>query len=61
MAVVRFVASEQLVEEVIGTVEPRVVMVELDAHRGGLLPKGEVHKVGAVLVLRSWSHLLLQR
>eukprot|EP00752_Nemacystus_decipiens_P002179 g2074.t1 len=36
--------SVELVEEVIGTVKPRVVMVELDAHRIGLLPKGEAHE-----------------
>lgn len=40
------VACEQLVERVIGTVNPQVVMVELDAQRVGLLPKGEAHKVG---------------
>lgn len=41
----RAAASEQLVEEVIGTVKPQIVMVELDAHRIRLLPKGEARKV----------------
>lgn len=42
------VCQNQLVEEVIRTVKPTVVMVELDARRVRLLPAGDAYKVSVV-------------
>lgn len=44
------VIAKQMVERVIRRVQPQVVMVEVDAHRLGLLPPGEASEVFHMLL-----------